>query len=89
MWGGSFLFFEIKPPAAAIHPACLPMTSNIKTLVDVSAIERTSRLASFVETAIYLATEPKPGHVSVIGKSLSTVFGIPIEAIGKPISDPI
>ena len=65
------------------------MTSNIKTLVDVSAIDKTSRLASFVDTAMYLATEPKPGQVSVMGKSLSTVFGIPIDAIGKFISEPI
>ena len=61
----------------------------MKTLVDVSAIDKTSRLASCVETEIYLATEPNPGQVSVIGRSLSTVLGIPIDAIGKSIASPI
>ena len=32
-------------------------------------------LASRVEIATYLATEPKPGQLSVIGRSLSMVFG--------------
>ena len=44
--GGSFLLLAINPEAAAIHPACLPMTSRIKTFVDVSAIDETSKLAS-------------------------------------------
>ena len=44
--------------------------------IDVFAIEATSKLASLVETAMYFATEPKPGQLSVIGRSLSTVFGI-------------
>lgn len=30
----------------------------------------------------YLATEPKPGQLSVMARSLSTVFGIPIQAKG-------
>ena len=45
-------------------------------VVDVFAIEATSKLASLVEMAMYFATEPKPGLLSVIGRSLSTVFGI-------------
>ena len=64
-----------RPPAAAIQPACRPMTSSTNTLVEVRAIERTSSEASSAETATYLATEPKPGQQSVSGRSLSTVFG--------------
>ena len=63
------------PPAAAIQPAWRPITSRINTLVEVLAIEATSKLASRVEIAMYLATEPKPGQLSVIGRSLSTVLG--------------
>ncbi len=37
---------------------------------------------SFIEVATYFATEPKPGQQSVNGKSLSTVFGIPIQVNG-------
>jgi hypothetical protein len=44
-------------------------------LVEVAHIEATSKLASIVETAMYFATEPNPGQLSVTGKSLSTVFG--------------
>ena len=51
------------------------MTSSTNTLVDVRAIEATSKPASRIDTATYLATEPKPGQQSVIGRSLSTVFG--------------
>ena len=64
------------PPAAAIQPACRPMTSRTKTLVEVFAIDATSKLASRVEMATYFATDPNPGQLSVIGKSLSTVLGI-------------
>ena len=71
-----------SPAAAAIHPACRPMTSRMKTLVDVFAIDSTSSAASIVETAMYLATEPKPGQLSVAGRSLSTVFGIPMQVTG-------
>ena len=49
---------------------------------EVRAIEATSSEASSVETATYLATEPKPGQLSVIGRSLSTVLGMPMQAIG-------
>jgi hypothetical protein len=48
----------------------------MNTLVEVSHMEATSRLASRVETATYLATEPNPGQLSVKGRSLSTVLGI-------------
>ena len=58
------------------------MTSKTNTLVEVSAIEATSKAASRVEMATYFATEPKPGQESVKGRSLSTVFGMPIAVIG-------
>ena len=45
-------------------------------------MEATSSAASRVETATYLATEPKPGQQSVCGRSLSTVFGTPTQVIG-------
>jgi hypothetical protein len=51
-------------------------------LVEVRAIESTSSPASRIETPMYLATEPKPGELSVIGKSLSTVFGTPMQVSG-------
>ena len=66
---------EARPPAAAIQPAWRPITSRTNTLVDVLAMERTSKLASRVDTAMYLATDPNPGQVSVMGRSLSTVLG--------------
>ena len=58
------------------------MTSSTNTLVEVRAIDTTSSAASRVETAIYLAAEPKPGQQSVIGKSLSTVLGMPMQVMG-------
>jgi 6-phosphofructokinase 1 len=36
------------------------------------------------DTATYFATEPKPGQLSVMGRSLSTVLGIPMQVMGKP-----
>ena len=45
-------------------------------------MERTSNEASSAETATYLATEPKPGQQSVIGRSLSTVLGTWMAWIG-------
>ena len=54
----------------------------MKTLVEVRHIEATSSAASRTETATYLATEPKPGQVSVPGRSLSTVFGTPMQTSG-------
>ena len=75
-----FLFFA-KPPAAAIHPACRPITSRINTFVEDSDIDFRSKEASRVEVAIYLATEPKPGQQSVRARSLSTVFGMAIHLI--------
>ena len=73
---------SIRPPAAAIQPAWRPITSSTNTLVEVRAIERTSNEASSAETATYFATEPKPGQQSVIGRSLSTVFGTWIACSG-------
>ena len=51
-------------------------------MVEVRAIDATSNDASRMETATYFATEPNPGQLSVIGRSLSTVFGIPTATIG-------
>ena len=82
MCGGSSGFVPARPPAAAIQPAWRPITSSTNTLVDVRAIEATSRPASRVDTAMYFATEPNPGQQSVCGKSLSTVFGTPTHVIG-------
>ena len=48
----------------------------------VRAIEATSSEASSVEMATYFATEPKPGQQSVKGRSLSTVFGTPMQVMG-------
>ena len=48
-------------------------------------MDATSSAASRVETAMYLATEPNPGQQSVIGKSLSTVLGMPTQTRGKSI----
>src|SRR6478609_3615117 len=71
-----------SPPAAAIQPACRPITSSTNTLVEVLAMDRTSNEASSVDTATYLATEPNPGQQSVIGRSLSTVLGTWMAWIG-------
>ena len=49
------------------------------------AMDATSKPASRVDTAMYLATEPKPGQQSVIGRSLSTVFGTWMACSGYPI----
>ena len=65
MCGGSPALVAARQDAAAIHPACLPMTSKMKTFVDVSAMLLTSSPASKVEVAMYFATEPKPGEQSV------------------------
>ena len=54
----------------------------MNTLVDDSHIDSTSRLASATDTAVYFATEPKPGQQSVTARSLSTVFGTPITFSG-------
>ncbi len=82
MCGASPGLLPARPPAAAIQPACRPITSITKTLVDVRAMEATSSAASRVETATYFATEPNPGQQSVCGRSLSTVFGTPTQVIG-------
>ena len=65
MCGGSPALEAARQDAAAIQPACLPITSRIKTLVDVSAMLLTSSPASSVDVAIYFATEPNPGEQSV------------------------
>ena len=63
------------PLAAVIQPAWRPITSRMKTLVEVFAMDATSKPASRMLVATYFATEPKPGQQSVIGRSLSTVLG--------------
>ena len=65
-------------PDAAIQPACLPITSNTKTLVEVLHIDLISKDASLAEVATYFATEPKPGQLSVTARSLSIVLGTAI-----------
>jgi len=50
------------------------ITSRTNTLVEVAHMDLTSKLASRVEMAMYLATEPKPGQLLVMGRSLSTVL---------------
>ena len=82
MCGGSSALRPARPPAAAIQPAWRPITSSTNTFVEVRAIEATSSPASSVETATYLATEPKPGQQSVCGRSLSTVLGTPTQVMG-------
>src|SRR6266571_8550810 len=86
--GSSWSLVEAMAPAAAIHPAWRPMTSSTKTLVEVLAIDATSKVASRVDTAMYLATEPKPGQLSVIGRSLSTVLGTWMACSGYPRASP-
>src|SRR4249920_1602097 len=87
--GGSPGLEPANPPAAAIHPACRPITSSTKTLVEVRAIDATSSAASRVDTATYFATDPKPGQQSVCGRSLSTVFGTPMQMTLCPSWSPI
>src|SRR6185437_7502179 len=64
-----------RPAAAVIHPAWRPITSSTNTRVDVRAIDATSNAASRIDVAMYFATEPNPGQLSVTARSLSTVFG--------------
>ena len=75
-WSGPL---PASPAAETIQPACRPMTSMTNTFVDVLAIEATSSAASRVEIATYFATVPNPGVQSVCGRSLSTVFGTPMQ----------
>ena len=77
------------PTAAVIQPAWRPITSSTNTLVDVLAIDATSNAASRIDVATYFATEPKPGQLSVIGRSLSTVFGtwIAVQRIAQLLGD--
>src|SRR6476469_7211812 len=89
MCGGSSGPLPASPPAAAIQPACRPITSSTNTRVEVRAIEATSSAASRVETATYFATEPNPGQQPVCGRSLSTVFGTPMQMTLCPSSSPI
>ena len=73
--GSALSASSARPTAAVIQPAWRPITSSTKILVDVLAIDATSNAASRIDVATYFATEPKPGQLSVIGRSLSTVFG--------------
>ena len=69
--------------AAVIHPAFLPDASTTTTWIGRLS---TSKHSSLTLVAIYLAALPKPGLWSVIARSLSIVFGIPITNISFPIS---
>jgi len=71
-----------SPPAAVIQPAWRPITSSTKICVEVRNIDATSMLASRIEVATYFATDPNPGHASMIGRSLSIVFGTPMHCTG-------
>ena len=53
------------------------MTSSTNTFVEVRAIEATSSAASRVDTAMYLAAEPKPGQQSVMRQ-------IVVDGLGNP-----
>src|SRR4030067_654473 len=59
--GISVSLVEARPPAAAIQPACRPMTSRMNTLVEVLAIEATSTMDSRGARAMYSVTEQTPG----------------------------
>jgi hypothetical protein len=52
------------------------------TFVELRLIDARSNAASRTEVARYFAAEPNPGEQSVIGRSLSTVFGMPTQMIG-------
>ena len=82
MCGASSGLSLARPALAAIQPAWRPITSITNTLVEVAHMLATSRDASRQLTAVYLATEPKPGLTSVIGRSLSTVLGTWMAWIG-------
>ena len=62
------------------NPRGAPSPRVRRSWVEVAAIDATSKPASRIDTATYFATEPKPGQLSVNGRSLSTVLGIPIQA---------
>src|ERR1051325_266375 len=82
MCGASPSCSAASAQAAVVQPACRPIISIVKTLVEVRLIAVRSSAASRIEVATYFAAEPKPGEQSVIGKSLSTVLGIPTHTIG-------
>ena len=54
-------FRPASPPAAAIQPACRPMTSSTNTLVEVRAIEATSKPASRIESRRISRRSRSPG----------------------------
>ena len=56
--------------------------AQYERLIEVFAIDSMSRPASIMLMATYFATEPKPGQQSVMGRSLSTVFGTWIACTG-------
>ena len=58
------------------HPASRPIISTIVTLF--TAYIKVSWAISRRDDATYFAAEPKPGVWSVMQRSLSIVFGIPI-----------
>ena len=68
--------------AAVIQPAFRPITSKANTFLEVRLTDDKSNAVSRRQVARYFAAEPKPGEQSVMGRSLSTVFGIPTHTIG-------
>ena len=67
MCGGSPRLRPARPPAAAIQPACRPITSSTNTLVEVRAIEATSSAPS----PLYLVYQER-WHFSAL--TLTLVF---------------
>src|SRR6516164_3877149 len=80
--GASPSWSAASAQAAVSQPACQPITSKTNTLVEVRLTEDRSNAVSRMQVARYFAAEPKPGEQSVMGRSLSTVLGIPTETIG-------
>lgn len=58
----------------AIQLVCHPITSRIKTLIEVVLIPLTSNSASYIEITIYLVTDLKPRQLPVNDKLLSIVI---------------
>ena len=74
----SAAFLVSSKRTSSSHPSSMPPHHfQGEHLVEVRLIDATSNAASRMQVARYFATEPKPGEQSVMGRSLSTVLGIP------------
>ena len=73
-----------KADDAASHPVSRPIVSTINIPLFMYTDE--SKYVSRTVVAINFAADPKPGVWSVYIKSLSIVFGIPINLISRPVS---